>query len=179
MGILRPTSGPHSAWSPYTPPSATDCRTRVSKFSTRIPAHLWYGIEAIATRCARLRKQGIESSGAGKICWKKGNKLYRWFAQLRLVFWGKPHSYGSDLDKVAYALSYMTRTAQNWAMPFLHALDKGRAHELLIDYKAFREAIIGVYGVLDRTGNAKDRLSRLQQTRFVASYISTFNEYSA
>ena len=40
-------------------------------------------------------------------------------------------------DKVAYALSYMTRVAQNWAMPLLQALDEEREHELLVDYNAF------------------------------------------
>ena len=51
--------------------------------------------------------------------------------------------------KVAFALSYMAGVAQNWAMPFLHAFDEGREHELLQDYDAFQEAIIGIYGDLD------------------------------
>jgi Retrotransposon gag protein len=110
---------------------------------------------------------------------KKGNEVYRWFAQLRLVFRGKPRTYHSDADKVAFALSYMAGAAQNWAMPLLQALDEGREHELLEDYAAFREAVIGVYGDLDRRGNAEDRLARLRQIGSVATYISTFNEYAA
>ena len=50
---------------------------------------------------------------------KKRNEVYCWFAQLRLVFRGKPQTYKSDADKVAYALSYTTGAAQNWAMPLL------------------------------------------------------------
>lgn len=38
---------------------------------------------------------------------KKGGEVYRWFAQLRLVLWGKPQAYFYDEDKVAYVLSYM------------------------------------------------------------------------
>ena len=114
-----------------------------------------------------------------KFSGKKGNEVYRWLAQLRLVFRGKPRTYNSDADKVAYALSYMTGAAQNWAMPLLQALDEGRDHELLTDYDAFRKSIIGVYGDLDRQGNAEDRLGRLRQTGSAASYISTFNEYAA
>jgi hypothetical protein len=110
---------------------------------------------------------------------KKGNEVYRWFAQLRLVFRGKPRTYNSDADKVAYALSYMSGAAQNWAMPLLQALDEGREHNLLENYDAFRESVIGVYGDLDRRGNAEDRLGRLRQTGSVAAYISTFNEYAA
>lgn len=110
---------------------------------------------------------------------KKGNEVYRWFAQLRLVFRGKPRTYSSDADKVAYALSYMSGAAQNWAMPLLQALDEGHEHELLGNYDAFRETVIGVYGDLDRRGNAEDRLGRLRQTGSVAAYISTFNEYAA
>jgi len=110
---------------------------------------------------------------------KKGNEVYCCFAQLRLVFRGKPRTYGSDADKVAYALSYMSGAAQNWAMPLLQALDEGRGHDLLENYEAFRESVIGVYGDLDRRGNAEDRLGRLRQTGSVAAYISTFNEYAA
>lgn len=110
---------------------------------------------------------------------KKGNEVYRWFAQLRLVFRGKPRTYSSDADKVAYALSYMTGAAQNWAMPLLQALDENREHALLVDYSAFREAVIAVYGDLDRRSNAEDRIMRLKQTGSVAAYISTFNEYAA
>ena len=95
---------------------------------------------------------------------KKGNEVYRWFAQLRQVFRGKPRMYRSDADKVAYALSYMAGSTQNWAMPILQALDEERKHNLLEDYGAFREAVIGVYGDLDRRGNAEDRLARLRQT---------------
>lgn len=72
-----------------------------------------------------------------KFSGKKGNEVYRWLAQLRLVFRGKPRTYNCDADKVAYALSYMTGSAQNWAMPLLQALDEGRDHVLLEDYDAF------------------------------------------
>lgn len=114
-----------------------------------------------------------------KFSGKKGNEIYRWFAQLRLVFRGKPRTYNSDADKVAYALSYMTGAAQNWAMPLLQALDEEREHELLTNYSAFRESIISVYGDLDWRGNAEDKLGRLRQTGSVAAYRSSFNEYAA
>lgn len=94
--------------------------------------------------------------------------MYRSFAQLRLVFWGKPRTYRQDEDKVAYALSYMSGAAQNLAMLLLQALDEGRRHELLLDYDAFREAVIAVYGDIDRRGNAEDGLGRIKQTGSVA-----------
>ena len=56
-----------------------------------------------------------------KISRKKSGEVYKWFAQLRLVFRGKPRTYHSDEEKIAYALSYMTGVAQNWAMPILQA----------------------------------------------------------
>ena len=64
-------------------------------------------------------------------------------------------------------------------MPILQAPDEERKHDLLEDYGAFREAVIGVYGNLDRRGNAEDRLARLRQTRSVTTYISTYNEFVA
>lgn len=141
------------------------------------PEGACHGLE----RHSSLEQGNKESKVADpeKFSGKKGNEVYRWFAQLRLVFRGKSRMYSEDEDKVAFALSYMTGAAQNWAMPLLQALDEGREHVLLRDYAAFREAVIGVYGDLDRRGNAEDRLGRLRQTGSVASYISTFNEYAA
>ena len=73
----------------------------------------------------------------------------------------------------------MTGAAQNWAMPLLQALDEEREHELLVDYNAFRDLVIAVYGDLDRRGNVEDRIGRLCQTGLVATYISTFRELVA
>ena len=80
---------------------------------------------------------------------------------------------------MAYALSYMTGAAQNWAMPLLQALDEEREHELLVDYNAFRDSVIAVYGDLDRRGNAEDGIGRLRQTNLVATYISAFRKLAA
>ena len=128
-----------------------------------------------------LRASEKESKVAelDKFTGKRGGEVYRWFAQLRLVFRGKPRSYQSDEDKIAYALSYMSGAAQNWAMPLLQALDEGRSHELLLNYDAFRAAIIGVYGDIDRKGNAEDHLGKIKQIGSGASYISSFNEHAA
>ena len=73
----------------------------------------------------------------------------------------------------------MSGAAQNWAMPILQALDEGRVHELLRNYDAFREAIIAVFGDIDRRGNVEDRLGKIRQTGSVATYISMFNEHAA
>jgi len=132
-------------------------------------------------RYNQFKERNTESKVAppDKFSGKKGNEVYRWFAQLRLVFRGKPRTYQSDANKVAFALSYMIGSAQNWAMPILQALDEGRKHDLLEDYSAFREAVICIYGDLDRTYNAEDHIEKLRQTGAVATYISTFNEYVA
>lgn len=114
-----------------------------------------------------------------KFSGKKGGEVYKWFAQLRLVFRGKPRTYRRDEDKITFALSYMTGAAQNWAMPILQALDEGRPHALLVDYDGFRESVIAVYGDMDRRSNAEDRLGKIKQTGSVAMYISMFNEHAA
>lgn len=41
-------------------------------------------------------------------------------------------------------------------MPFLRALEEGHEQELLENYSAFRESVIGVYVDLDRRGNSED-----------------------
>ena len=114
-----------------------------------------------------------------KFSGKKGGEVYKWFAQLRLVFRGNPQIYQSDDNKIAYALSYLTGAAQNWAMPLLQAVDEGRHHDLLVNYNKFREAMVAVYGEMDRRSNAEDRLAKIRQTGSIAGYISTFNEHAA
>jgi hypothetical protein len=125
------------------------------------------------------RGKELKVAKPDKFTGKKGGEVYKWFAQLRLVFRGNPSTYNSDEDKVAYALSYLTGAAQNWAMPILQALDEGRPHDLLHNYEAFRGAIVVVYGEIDRRGNTEDRLANIRQTGAVATYISTFNEHAA
>ena len=61
-------------------------------------------------------------------------------------------------------------------MLLFQALDEEREHELLVDYNAFRDLVIAVYGDLDRRGNAEDRIGRLCQTSSVVAYISTFRK---
>jgi hypothetical protein len=125
------------------------------------------------------RGKALKVAKPDKFTGKKGGEVYKWFAQLRLVFRSNPDTYNSDEDKVAYALSYLTGAAQNWAMPILQALDEGRSHDLLHNYEAFRRALVAVYGEIDRRGNAEDRLANIRQTGAVANYISTFNEHAA
>ena len=150
------------------PPSPSE----VSRLDTQVRR------EVRGTREFESRERESKVANPEKFSGKKGNEVYCWFAQLRLVFRGKPETYNSDADKVAYALSYMTDVAQNWAMPLLQALDEEREHELLTNYSAFRKSVISVYGDLYRRGNAEDRLGRLRQTGSVATYISMFNEYA-
>lgn len=73
----------------------------------------------------------------------------------------------------------MAGAAQNWAMPISHSLDEGQPHELLVNYDNFRDAVIAVFGDMDRKGNAEDRLGKLRQTGSMATYISMYNEYAA
>ena len=87
--------------------------------------------------------------------------VYRWFVQLWLVIFGKPRLYHSNVDKLAFALLYLARAAQNWAMLLLQALDERREHKLLQNYDAFWEVVIGVYGDLDRQYNVEDHLAKL------------------
>jgi len=47
-----------------------------------------------------------------------------------------------------------------------------------VDYNVFQDMVIGVYGDLDRRGNAKDYIRKFLQTGLVVAYISMFNEYA-
>lgn len=97
------------------------------------------------------RFEGMESKVAEPKTFarKKGGELYKWSAQLRLVFSGKYQIYYCNKDKIAYAFLFMSGTAQDWAMLILQALDEGCQYELFVDYNAFREVVIVVYGDID------------------------------
>jgi len=92
---------------------------------------------------------------------KKGGEVYRWLAQLRLVFRSKPRAYQLDEDKIAYALSYMAGAAQNWAIPILQELNEGHHHDLLVNNDAFQEAMISVYGKIDWRSSVEDCFRRI------------------
>ena len=109
---------------------------------------------------------------------KKGREVYKWFAQLYLVFRSKSQTYHFDEDIIAYALSYMIGNAQNWTM-LLQALDEGWLHDLLVNYKSFRETLNAIYGDMDHRGSLEDRLGKIKQTGSVSTYILMFNEYAA
>lgn len=51
------------------------------------------------------RGKALKVAKPDKFTGKKGGEVYKWFAQLRLVFRSNPGTYNSDEDKVAYALS--------------------------------------------------------------------------
>lgn len=62
-----------------------------------------------------MLEDGVKESKVAapeKFSGKKGNEVYRWFAQPRLVFHAKPRTYHSDGDKIAYAFSYMRGSPQ-------------------------------------------------------------------
>jgi hypothetical protein len=64
-------------------------------------------------------------------------------------------------------------------MLLLQALDEGCPHDLLVNYDGFREAMVAVYGDMDRRSNAEDRLAKIKQTGSIAGYISTFNKHAS
>ena len=95
-----------------------------------------------------------------------------------MVFQGNPQAYRIDEDKIAYALSYLTDAAQNWAMLVMQAVDEGRYHDLLMSYDSFQEAMIAVYEALDRKNSVEDNLGKLHQIGSMATYLSMFNKYT-
>lgn len=109
-----------------------------------------------------FKEKDLKVATPKKSSGKKGGEVYKWFAQLRLVFRSKPRAYRLDEDKVAYVLSYISGVAQNWAMSILQALNERRVHELLRNYDAFREAIITVFGDIDCRGNVEDQLGKIR-----------------
>ena len=99
-----------------------------------LPTPLHGGETAVSTsnmyRGEYHRGKELKVAKLDKFTGKKGGEVYKWFAQLRLVFRGNPSTYNSDEDKVAYALSYLAGAAQNWAMSIFQALDERRPHNL-------------------------------------------------
>jgi hypothetical protein len=101
---------------------------------------------------------------------------YRTFmSQCLLTFSMQPSQYGENHQKVFFVISYLSGNARALARPILENED----HPHRNDFAAFKKALDTLY--LDRNlkHQARDKLSRLKQTKSAATYSVDFQQIIA
>ena len=98
---------------------------------------------------------------------------YRTFmSQCLLTFTLCPVTYNKDKKKVLFVISYLVDTARDWAREIL----ENEEHPYYKNFPAFKKALDALY--LDRNlkHQARDKLSRLKQTKSASLYSVEFQE---
>jgi len=101
---------------------------------------------------------------------------YRTFmSQCLLNFAMSPSRYPDDERKVLFVVSYLRGNARDWARPILD----DEKHPYRNDFAAFKKVLDTLY--LDRNlkHQARDKLSRLKQTKSAAAYSVEFQQIIA
>jgi hypothetical protein len=102
----------------------------------------------------------------------KVSEYLTFMSQCQLHFTVYPESFRSSESKVLFIISFLTGNARSWATDILNR----ETHPLRKDYNAFKESLDVLY--LDRNlrHQARDRLSRLKQTKSAAAYSVEFQQ---
>ena len=107
-------------------------------------------------------------------------KLNGFLMSCELVFLSQPRTYGEDTRKVAYALSYLSGTAQEWFQPYILVPEDPPAL-WTYDWPTFKEYLEQIFGEPDAEGRAEIDLNNLhmKETHTVARYTTDFNSIAA
>jgi Retrotransposon gag protein len=102
----------------------------------------------------------------------KVSEYLTFMSQCQLHFTVYPESFRTSESKVLFIISYLTGNARSWATDILNQ----KTHPLRRNYDAFQKSLDVLY--LDRNlrHQARDRLSRLKQTKSAAAYSVEFQQ---
>jgi hypothetical protein len=102
----------------------------------------------------------------------KASEYRTFMSQCLLTFTLCPITYNKDKKKVLFVISYLVGTARDWACEIL----ENEKHPYYKNFPAFKQALDTLY--LDRNlkHQARDKLSRLKQTKSAAAYSVEFQE---
>src|SRR5215471_18329346 len=102
----------------------------------------------------------------------KASEYRTFMSQCLLTFSLCPVTYNKDKKKVLFVISYLVGTARDWACDIL----ENEKHPYYKNFPAFKKALDTLY--LDRNlkHQARDKLSRLKQTKSAATYSVEFQE---
>jgi len=109
------------------------------------------------------------------------HQLHHFLFQCRLYFRSGPTLFKSDVDKVNFAMTYVSRVVQDWLQVALEQEDRGVHHAWLYSWSSFVKEMHTYFGIPDVTAEAAHSLDHLHMNPDdrIAIYNIAFLWYSA
>jgi len=108
-------------------------------------------------------------------------QLHHFLFQCRLYFCSGPTLFKSDVDKVNFAMTYVSGVVQNWLQVALEQEDRGVHHAWLYSWPSFVKEMHTYFSIPDVTAEAAHSLDHLRMNSDdrIAIYNVAFLRYSA
>jgi len=109
------------------------------------------------------------------------HQLHHFLFQCRLYFHSGPTLFKSDVDKVNFAMTYVSGVVQDWLQVALEQEDRGVHHVWLYSWSSFVKEMHTYFGIPDVTAEAVHSLDHLHMNPDdrIAIYNIAFLQYSA
>ena len=109
------------------------------------------------------------------------HQLHHFLFQCRLYFCSGPTLFKSDVDKVNFAMTYVSRVVQDWLQVVLEQEDQGVHHAWLYSWPSFVKKIHTCFGIPDIVAEVAHSLDhlRMDSDNQIATYNVAFLQYSA
>jgi len=93
------------------------------------------------------------------------DKLNNFLFQCRLYFHTNPAQFDINIVKINFAITYLTRVAQDWFEVGLNQEDQGILQDWLSDWNLFVDELHRHFGLSDPVGEAANMLDIVTTTR--------------
>jgi len=109
------------------------------------------------------------------------HQLHHFLFQCRLYFHSRPILFKSDVDKVNFAMTYVSGVVQDWLQVALEQEDQGVHHAWLYSWSSFVKEMHIYFGIPDVTAEVAHSLDHLRMNPDdrIAIYNIAFLRYSA
>jgi len=109
------------------------------------------------------------------------HQLHQFLFQCRLYFHSGPTLFKSDVDKVNFAMTYVSGVVQDWLQVALEQEDQGVHHAWLYSWPSFVKEMHTYFGIPDVVAEAAHSLDHLRMNPGdrIAIYNVAFLRYSA
>ena len=117
--------------------------------------------------------RGTKASIPNTFSGTEPDKLNNFLFQCRLYFHANPVQFNTDIAKINFAMTYLTKVAQDWFEVGLNQEDQGILQNWLSDWNIFVDELHWHFGLLDPVGEAANMLDNLHMKP--GNNISTYN----
>ena len=109
------------------------------------------------------------------------HQLHYFLFQCHLYFHSRPTLFKSDVDKVNFAMTYVSRVVQDWLQVALEQKDQGVHHAWLYSWSSFVKEMHTYFGIPDVAMESAHSLDHLHMNpdNQITIYNVAFLQYSA